>query len=86
MARKEVCAVTQYRCYFITSANRAEDSLVIDASSPQAAADEAAIRCTNPTFVSLEVWDGTACILTRRLARPWPPSATRSPSAHIGDA
>ncbi len=76
----------RYRCYFITAANKAEESFLIEASSPQVAADEALMRCANPTFVSMEVWDGTACALTRRLGQRSMPSTLRPPPAHHGDA
>jgi hypothetical protein len=76
--------LTQYRCYFITAANKAEESFLIEAPSPQGAADEAMTRCTNPNFVSVEIWQGAACVLTKRTNRPVVPNAMRFPK-HVGD-
>jgi hypothetical protein len=61
--------VIKYRCYFISAADRAESSILVEADSPAGAAREAMQRRAGPNFVALEVWDGPVRVLRKPLDR-----------------
>lgn len=60
--------MTKYRCYFISAADRAETSILIEAESPSKAAEEAICRRAGPAFAALEVWDGPSRVLRKAIA------------------
>lgn len=66
-----------FRCYLIGLNGKATDSLSIEASTAQGAADEAAIRFAERPHLSIEVWHGPTCELTARNAQI--PAAALSP-------
>ncbi|MGE4063022.1 MAG: hypothetical protein AB7E79_06600 [Rhodospirillaceae bacterium] len=63
----------------MTAADKAETSFLIDAASPAKAAEEAVLRCADPAFVALEIYDGPVRVHQRELSRN-----TSSPPTHVG--
>lgn len=52
----------RYRCYLTTSHDKAGNWRLVEAPSPQLAA-EAVLRMSLHPYRLLEVWDGSACVL-----------------------